>query len=247
MNVNDAAKFVEALLNKEKLSYRIVKNKKFVFFNNLDIGYCSVIAVKQNKVSIIVQLKSKDEIRSMNVLCNSLKKRFTLLRCTAVKKGNTVLFRLQLPMDKITDFETILVAVNSEFQQELSMFVLDDTRKNPDLFFTEQYNIWQSIPSVEQSSILEEIMVIKERYFGTTKTKHGIVVKLYKVKKMLSARYKEQSEGKLDDMFLKEQSSNSFYEFYLLDFAAMFRAIELGLIKFKVSDFFKNYEIRRPG
>ncbi len=247
MNINDAAKFVEALLNKEKLSYRIAKNKKFVLFNNLDIGYCSVIAVTQSGISIIVQLKNKDRIRSMDALCNSLKKRFTLLRCTEVKKGNTVLFRLQLPMNKITDFETILVAVNSEFQQELSMFVLDDTRKNPDLFFTEQYSIWQSIPLAEQSSMLEEIMVIKERYFGTTKTKQGIANKLYKVKKMLSAKYKEKGEEELDDMFLKEQSFSSFFEFYLLDFAAMFRAIELGLIKFKVSDFFKNYKIRKPG
>ncbi|MEA3313887.1 MAG: hypothetical protein U9Q18_05880, partial [Caldisericota bacterium] len=194
MNVNDATKFVEALLNKEKLSYRIARNKKFVLFNNLDIGYCSVIALTQSGISIIVQLKNKDGIRSMNVLCNSLKKRFTLLRCTAVKKDNTVLFRLQLPMEKITDFESILVAVNSEFQQELSMFVLDDTRKNPDLFFTEQYSIWQSIPLPEQSNMLEEIMVIKEHYFGTTKTKQGIVNKLYKVKKMLSATYKEKGE-----------------------------------------------------
>ena len=74
-----------------------------------------------------------------------------------------------------------------------------------------------------------------------------IVNKLYKVKKMLSVKYKEKGEEELDDMFLKEQSFSSFCEFYLLDFAAMFRAIELGLIKFKVSDFFKNYEIRRPG
>ena len=62
-----------------------------------------------------------------------------------------------------------------------------------------------------------------------------------------SAKYKEKGEEELDDMFLKEQSFSSFFEFYLLDFAAMFRAIELGLIKFKVSDFFKNYKIRKPG
>ncbi len=243
MNVNDAAKFVEALLNKEKLSYSIAKNKKFILFNNLGIGYCSVIAVTQSGVSIIVQLKNKDEIRSMNTLCKSLKKRFTLLRCTAVKKGSTILSRLQLPMNKISDFEAILVAVNSEFQQELSMFVLDDAHGNPDLFFTEQYKIWQSIPLAERNSMLEEIMVIKERYFGTAKTKRGIANKLYNVKKMLSASYKEKGEEELDDMFLMEQSSGSFCEFYLLDFAAMFRAIERSLIKFKVSDFFKNYRV----
>jgi len=245
VNLDKAARFIETLLNQEKLAYRIIRNKNSVLFDNLDIGNRSVIGVVQGWVYLLIQFKKRAEVKAMNVLCDSFGMRFKSLQCVLSKKGDAVLFRLKLPVAKISDFKIILIEIDSEFQRELSPFVLDIVTEKPNTFFVNQYKLWKSIPILEQNKMIEDILILKERYFRTAKTGRGIVNKLNKVKKKLSATYKEKDNEVLEDMLSEGLHGNVYYEFYMIDFAAMFRAIELGLIKLKLRDFFENYKVRR--
>lgn len=242
--MDKAAKFIELLLNQEKLSYKVVHGKDSITFDGLSIGEGAMIVLIQQSIYLIVKLKRENEIRTMETLCKSFERRFTLVRYSFLKNGSDVTLRLKLPIAKKEDFKTILFEIDSKLQREISPFTSDTVTDKPNSYFVKQYKLWKSISPSEQSSMLEDILVLKERYFRTTKTGKGIINKLNKVKRNLSFTLKGDGNGKTKHL-VTGSFSNIYYEFYLIDFAALFRAIELELMKLKVEDFFNGYRIRR--
>ena len=236
MDLDKVARFVEVLLNQEKLSYKMVHNKNSITFDGLSIGEGAMIVLDRKSISLSVNLKREDEIKAMDTLCKSFERRFKLTRYTFSKNGTNVIV-IKLPITKRADFKTILFEIDSKFQREISPFIFNIITDEPNTYFVKQYTLWKSISPLEQSSMIEDILVLKERYFRTTKTGKGIINKLNKVKKELSFTSKEQNDRGI--------YSNIYYEFYIMDFAALFRAIELGLVKLRVEDFFMGYKIRR--
>ena len=125
-------------------------------------------------------------------------------------------------------------------KRELSPFVLGIITEKPDEFFINQYRVWRSIPPEEQSQMIEDILILKEKYFRTTKTKTSIVRKLNKIKVLLVSKNEDIEDKQLLQIIFGEEFTGSF-EFYLIDFSALFRAIELNLVKLKLTDFFENF------
>ncbi len=244
MSLDKAARFVEALLNQEKLSYKMVHNKNSIAFDNLSIGEGAVIILIQRSIYLLINLKRKSEIKEMDALCKSFERRFKSVKYIFLKNGNGITLRLRIPIAERANFKVILVEIDSELQGELFPFSLNIITKEPNTYFVKQYRLWKSISPLEQSGMIEDILVLKERYFRTTKTEKGIINKLNKVKKELSSACKGQN-GRETKYTLTGSYGNVYYEFYMVDFAALFRAIELGLVMLKVEDFFENYKIRR--
>ncbi len=240
MNFGEHVKRIRTLLRNEELSYVMTKSDKSVVFDDVPIGDKSVIAVFRNSINIFVQIKKeKDKKLTLN-FCKQLSFMYPgNVKCEIKKGKNILLFRIQV-VDNINIALEIIKSLADNFRKDFTNFLTDVITEDPETFFTTQYKMWKSIPPKEQSFMIEDILILKERYFRTTKTKKGIVTKLNKLKALMISRDQSGSSEKTLKIISGEDFTGSF-EFYLIDFAALFRAIELGLVSLKLKDFFDNY------
>ncbi len=241
MNFGEHVKRIRALLRDEELSYVMTKSDESVVFDDIPIGEKSVIAILKNSVNIFVQIKREKDKKLIINFCNQLNFMYQgSVKCEVKKGKNIFLFRMQV-IDNIHIALEIIKSLADNFRKDFTNFLTEIVTEDPETFFTTQYKMWKSIPPKEQSFMLEDILLLKEKYFRTTKTKRGIVSKLNKLKAEMIARDQEDTKEKTIKIIKGEDFTGSF-EFYLIDFAALFRAIELGLISLKLKDFFDNYK-----
>jgi len=140
---------------------------------------------------------------------------------------------------KILIFKEVFFDLSFEFQEDVSPFVLGMITEKPEEFLLNQYKTWKSIPDEEKAKVIEQILIMKEFYFRSVKTQGGIIRKLNQIKKGITSNFGKDIEYK------PKENDQNLSEFYLLDFAATLRAIELGLIKLKLCDFFEDFKSRR--
>ena len=244
MDFGSAVRSIENMLMQLELSFAKIVNQSTVVFDNIQIGDKTVVVVMPEALHIIIKLSSNKTMKKMRSICHSIERSYNV-PCNTKSKGKIKVFDLRIDIENNpkywdTRFFNILVLLKKHFGREISPFVLGIVTGNPDEFFIEQYKLWKAIPSEEQSQMFEDILVIKEKYFRTTKTKKGIVAKLNKLKFMLAKENKEIEDKQLLRIAFGEDFTGSF-EFYYIDFAALFRAIELGLVRLKLTDFFENF------
>ncbi len=243
MNFSKQIKRIQTLLKNEELSYVMTKSEESVVFDDIPVGEKSVIAVLQDSINIFVQIKKRKDKKLMINFCNQLN--FTYqgsVKCEAKRGKNIILFRIQI-FDNIDIALNIIKHLSENFRKDFVDFLTEIVTEDAETFFTNQYKMWKSIPPKEQSFMIEDILVLKEKYFRTTKTRKGIINKLNKLKALMISKDQERAEQKTAKIISGEDFTGSF-EFYLIDFAALFRAIELGLVSLKLEDFFDNYKNR---
>ncbi len=240
MNFVKVAKRIELYLNNKKLSYKKVMNENSIIFESIQVGDQSVIAVVPDSVNIFVRVKTKGDVIVMNMVCKKIEEKYKEVSHITRKNGKIALFKIKIPIDKNTLFTPIFNRIAEKMKRELSPFVLGIITEKPDEFFINQYRVWRSIPPEEQSQMIEDILILKEKYFRTTKTKTSIVRKLNKIKVLLVSKNENIEDKQLLQIIFGEEFTGSF-EFYLIDFSALFRAIELNLVKLKLTDFFENF------
>ncbi len=244
MDFGSAVRSVENMLAQLELSFAKITNQSAVVFDSIQIGDKTVVVVMPEALHIIIKLSSNKTARKMRSVCRSIERSYDV-PCNTKSMGKIKVFDLCIdiknnPKYWKTRFFNILLLLKKQFGREISPFVLGIVTGSPDGFFIEQYKLWKAIPSEEQSQMFEDILVIKEKYFRTTKTKKGIIAKLNKLKFMLAKENKELEDRQLLRIAFGEDFTGSF-EFYYIDFAALFRAIELGLVRLKLTDFFENF------
>ncbi len=240
MNFNRYVNMVRELLEGEELGYVMTKSAESIVFDEIPIGEKSVIAIFPNSINIFVQLKKPRDKKTMRDYCNQLKFSYGNVRCSAKRNKEITLFRVQVFDNSDTAIE-IIKNLAQNFRKDFADFLTNIVTEDPETFFVNQYKMWKSIPPKEQSFMIEDILVLKEKYFRTTKTKRGIVNKLNKLKAYMIAKDQGKDVEKPMKIILGEDFAGSF-EFYLIDFAALFRAIELELISLNLHDFFDNYK-----
>lgn len=243
MDFNEYEANIKNLLKNEELSYVMTKTEDSVVFDDIPIGEKTVIAIFQDSINIFVQIKKARDKKLMSNFCNQLGFMYGNVKCEVKKNKNITLFRIQV-FKNINIAIEILKTLSDNFRKDFTDFLTEIVTEDTETFFTNQYKIWKSIPPHEQSFMIEDILILKEKYFRTTKTKKGIVNKLNKIKAAMIAK----DQGKESDKMLKIAFGEDFagsFEFYLIDFAALFRAIELRLISLKLRDFFDNYKSGR--
>ncbi len=244
MDFGNAVKKVESMLGQLKLSFAMIANQNSVVFDNIQIGDRTVVVVMPESLHIITKLSDDKSVRRMKSVCRSIARSYNVSYNTKSKgKVKVFDFRIDTNTDPEywdTRFFNALVLLQKNFGREISPFVLGVVTGDPDKFFMEQYKLWKAIPAEEQAQMCEDILIIKEKYFRTTRTRKGIVAKLNKLKFMFAEENKELEEKQLLRIAFGEDFTGSF-EFYYIDFAALFRAIELGFIRLKLTDFFENF------
>ncbi len=226
---------VENLLNSEKLSFKRSKSKDFVFFEKIQVGEDCSIKVFTDFISIFVTLRLPNETKEMKNILYKFKWIYKGLNYISKNVENSKLFEITLYPFKMGIFIDLFKLLCDSFQREVSPFLLGIVKDDPEGFFLKQYNEWKSIPPEEQAQFFEHVLEVKETYFRGTKTLRGIISKLNRLKIEFAHIYESSHQS--------EQPN--YDEFYLIDFAALFRAMELKLIKFTLDKFFEGFSLER--
>jgi len=236
VEVDSIASAIENLLKTEGLSFKKARTNEMISFRNIKIGEEFSIDIYSNLISAEIVLVNQKDIEMMRKLIKKFIKKLTNFDFTISEQKSFMSFRLFVRPAKLSIFKEIFSDLSFEFQQEVSPFILGIVTEKPEEFFVNQYKTWQSIPCDEKERVLEQILSMKENYFKNVKTQSGIIKKLNQIKKEISINF-----GKDIEYRTKEQNP---VEFYFLDFAALFRALELGLIKLRLCDFFEDFNLR---
>lgn len=235
LNALSIANIVEDHLKREKLSFLKCERKNLIVFKNVQIGENCSIIVGENVIKIKINLVLSKEKKIIKRLSGNFCSMYSCVSCYSNmnKEGDT--FHIIIAPFKKEIFKEIFFQITLELQREISPFILGIVTENPRDFLINQYRIWKSIPSEEQNRILEDILIIKEKYFKNAKTPVGIINKLNKKKRELAVFMDGHHDTPLSD-------EEYYVELYLLDFAALFRGLELRLIKFNLENFFENFK-----
>jgi hypothetical protein len=239
LEVVSIANAIENLLKIEGLSFRRIKKKETIIFRNIKIGNDFSIEIAPFLVSLEILLTDQKDIKNMQKLLNKFIKKYENLDFSILEKDSSINFRLLIHPFKISIFKEIFFDLSFEFQEDVSPFVLGVVTEKPEEFLLNQYKIWKSIPDEEKSRVIEQILTMKESYFRSVKTQSGIIKKLNQIKKGIASNFGKDIE------YTPKETDQNLTEFYLLDFAATLRAIELGLIKLKLCDLFEDFKLRR--
>jgi len=229
LSIANIVNAIEITLNENKLFYRKIRDGGLIRFNGIPVGEECIITVSNEFVNFEVLLDKPEEIRKMNHLLYNIGVNYKPVSYLRSKKENFASFQISVfPFNKNL-FGTIFLSIANEFQRDAFPY---DIKKSEDPFeyFLKEYRNFKSISEEEQAQIIEPALALKEKFFRNSKTLSGIYNKLYKVKK-------EKYTYKKNDN--KEVNLN---EFILIDFAALFRIMELNLLSFTLNDFFENFE-----
>ncbi len=240
MDTADAARIVESFLIKNRLSFKRFDKENSILFENIQVGNKTIIVVMSDTINLFINVKTKKDANTIYEICMETSRKNSGFSWLVTKNRQIASFKLSIPISNIALFEDIFNKIQTKLRRELPPFILGIITEDPESFFISQYKLWRQIPPEEQSKMIEDILVLKEKYFRSTRTKSGIVKKLNKIKTNIVNENKEVENKNLLRIVFGEDFTGSF-EFYLIDFAALFRAIELNLIRLKLTDFFENF------
>ena len=229
---------IENLLKKEGLSFKKTRTNEMIIFRNIKIGEDFFIDISKNLVTVEIFLANQKDIKTMQKLLNKFIKDLTSFDFSILEKESSMNFRLFMHPFKTSTFKEVLSDLSFEFQREVLPFVLGIITEKPEKFLLNQYKTWKSIPDEEKERVFEQILLMKETYFRNIKTQSGIIKKLNQIKKEIASNFGKDIEYK------PKENDQDLAEFYFLNFAALFRAVELGLIKLRLSDFFEDFNLK---
>lgn len=239
MGVSSIASIIENFLKLEGLSFQKIREYETIIFKKIKIGDDFTINISDNLVVVKISLTNQKDIKTMKQLVSKFVEQYENLDFSILNHNKTIDFKIIINPFNIKTFKKIFFDLSFEFQNEISPFMLGVVTEKPREFLLKQYQIWKSIPDDEKAKVIEQILIMKESCFRNVKTESRIIKKLNKIKKEISSSF-----GK--DIDIEPQENNQIIaEFYFLDFAAMLRAVELGLIKLRLRDFFEDFHLRR--
>lgn len=215
-------------LDENNLPYKKFNNQGMLILSELPIGDSCKIRVSNEFVDMVVSLSNSKEISEMKHNLYFLGNKFENLSYIRKQTENGAFFEISIFPFKKRVFEALIIKFSEDFAKEIYPADIEET--SPSEFFIKQYRLFRTISEKDQALLIEPVLVIKEKFFKNSKSISGIYRKLKLVKKEIySTNQEKKEEVDLD-------------EFILVDFAALFRVIELGLLKFTVKDFFENFE-----
>jgi hypothetical protein len=239
LGVSSIASIIENFLKLEGLSFQKIKEYETIVFKKIKIGDDFTINISDNLVVVKISLTNQKDIKTMKQLISKFVEQYENIDFSILDHNKIIDFKIIMNPYNIKTFKEIFFDLSFEFQNEISPFMLGVVTEKPREFLLKQYQIWKSIPDDEKAKVVEQILIMKESCFRNVKTESGIIKKLNKIKKEISSSF-----GK--DIDIEPQENDQIIaEFYFLDFAAMLRAVELGLIKLRLSDFFEDFHLRK--
>lgn len=222
-------RLVSRVLDENHLPYSQENNQGMVIFSKIPIGDHCIIRVANEFVDMVIALSNPEEINMMKHSLYFLGTKFRSVSYIRKQGSESTTFEVSVFPFKKSIFEAIVLKLSEDFGRRIFIENVDYSATAYD-FFLKQYKLLRSINEKEQALLIEPVLLIKEKFFKKTVTLKGIYNKLRKVKMEMYVFSK------------KENSEVEISEFTLVDFAALFRVMELGLLKFTVKDLFENFE-----
>lgn len=230
MDSTTVARNVSEILQNSNIPYKKNKDDGLIIFSDIPIGESCRITISNNFFNMMITLYQPTEIKTMQKDLHFLGYKFRTLSYIKRETTENTIFEVSIFPFKRKIFESLFLKICEDFQREV--YLQEANKEDPFTFFLNQYRMFRSISEHEQVLMLEPVLIIKEKFFSNTKTLSGIFNKLLKIKREVFARNNQlKKEIEID-------------EFLLLDFAALFRVIELGLLNLSIKDFFENFEKR---
>lgn len=224
---------IEKILKKKKLKYDKISEGGFIQYSVFDVGEEFKIVVVNDFVSLKLSLLTEEEVKTMNNLLYRLGWTYKDLTYYKKKVDNLMLFTIDIFPFSNDSFRSTIEDIHSHFN-----YVVDKPAKTkrktskenkeltPKEFFLNEYKSFKLIDDSEKVNALELLLQVKEKYFRNFRTLKSIRDRLMTLKEEV---FKDSSEVDLE-------------EFFLLDFAALLRVIELNLLELSLKDFFDNFK-----
>jgi|YelNatPaOPRAMG01_1025707.scaffolds.fasta_scaffold36227_3 hypothetical protein len=224
-------KAIESTLRNLKVKYDKIKENGLNQFVIHNIGEEMNVVQVDDFVSLKVSLLEEDDVKKLANLLYRLGWTFKNITYSKKKIERLTLFTIDIYPFSEDVFESTLEDLNTNFRTAASRYPVQSIEQSPKEFFLNEYKSFVQIPEGERLNALEPILQIKEKYFRNVRTLKTIKERLFELK----------------ELAIENSPDVDLEEFFLLDFAALFRVLELGLLKLSLKDFFDNFkgEIRK--
>jgi len=229
---------IEKILKKKRLKYDKISEGGFIQYSIFDVGEEFKIVVVNDFVSLKLSLLTEEEIKTMNNLLYRLGWTYKDLTYYKKKVDDLMLFTIDIFPFSYDSFRSTIEDIHLNFKYNVNKPAKTKqktSKENKDLtpkeFFLNEYKSFKLIDDSEKVNALELLLQVKEKYFRNFRRLKSIKDRLMTLKEEV---FKDPSEVDLE-------------EFFLLDFAALLRVIELNLLELSLKDFFDNFkgEIRK--
>jgi len=218
-------KEIEKILETRHLVYNKREEQGLVQYKIHSIGEGLEISLVDNFATLKCTFLEEEDTKKMGDILYRLGWTFKNVTYSKKKVDRLTLFTIDIYPFKRTTFEAVIEDLSSLNGLKEVAQPVQSRSQSPKEFFLNEYRSFKTIPDEEKVNALESILQIKERYFRGQKTLKSIRDRLFKLK--------EEALEDADNFDLEE--------FFLLDFAALFRVLELDLLKISLKDFFDNF------
>ncbi|MGC9100568.1 MAG: hypothetical protein ACP5HC_04845 [Caldisericum sp.] len=232
MGKKSIEKAIEDVLRSRKIEYDKIKEEGLNQFVVHNIGEEMNIVQVDDFVSVKISLLEEDDVKKIANILYRLGWTYKNFTYSKKKIERMTLFTIDIYPYADQTFASTIDDLNTYFRSiNLSKYPVQSIEQSPKEFFLNEYKSFLQVPESERINALESILQIKERYFRNVRSLKTIKERLFELK--------EFAIENSDDVDLEE--------FFFLDFAALFRVLELGLLKMSLKDFFDNFrgEIRK--
>jgi len=215
---------VEKLLKEKKLIYDKITDKDLIQFKVYNVGEELFIVIVDDFVSLKLSLLDEEDVKKMNNILYRLGWTYKDITYSKKKVERLTLFTIDIfPFSK-KSFSSTLEDIYTNFRYNITQSV-QSIQQSPKEFFLNEYKSFKAINDEEKINALELILQVKEKYFRNVRTLKSIKERLFYLK----------------ELALENSSDIDLEEFFLLDIAALFRVLELNLLKLSLKDFFDNF------
>lgn len=219
-------KSIENTLKLQKIKFDKIKESGLNQFVIHNIGEEMNIVQVDDFVSVKVSLLEEDDVKKLGNLLYRLGWTYKNITYSKKRIERLTLFTIDIYPYSQETFESAIEDLNSHFRKaNFIKYPVQSIEQSPKEFFLNEYKSFMQIPEHEKINALESILQIKERYFRNVRSLKAIKERLFELK----------------EFAIENTSDVDLDEFFLLDFAALFRVLELGLLKLSLKEFFDNF------
>lgn len=216
---------IDRTLKIKRLAFDKTKENGLLQYSINNLCEKFTIMVTDDFVSMKLVLHKDDDVKKMNSTLYRLGWKFKDITYSKNITENFYIYTIDIYPFSKKPFLTTLEDVCAIFEENKPQ-TIQSIGQMPKEFFVNEYKSFIGVPDEEKAAALEAILIIKEKYFRQTRTLKSIKNKLFQLKEEALS-----NEGAFD-----------IDEFFLLDFAALLRVLELNLLKFKLNEFFENFK-----
>ena len=216
---------IDRTLKIKRLAFDKTKENGLLQYSINNLCEKFTIMVTDDFVSMKLVLHKDDDVKKMNSTLYRLGWKFKDITYSKNITENFYIYTIDIYPFSKKPFLTTLEDVCAIFEENKPQ-TIQSIGQTPKEFFVNEYKSFIGVPDEEKAAALEAILIIKEKYFKQTRTLKGIKNKLFQLK----------------EEALSDADTFDVDEFFLLDFAALLRVLELNLLKFSLNEFFDNFK-----